>query len=90
MSNLAEGIHLIKFIVDGEYKCDPTLPIIKDASGNLNNVLEIVKDASDRTPSSYIKSTHSITSSVRHKLGGGIRNESISSSHLKIPKKGKQ
>lgn len=47
MSNLQEGTYLIKYIVDGKFKCDPTLPVIKDAAGHFNNVLEIVSDVSE-------------------------------------------
>ena len=42
MSNLTEGTYLIKFIVDGEFKCDPNLPVTTDSSGHLNNILEII------------------------------------------------
>lgn len=42
INNLSEGTYLIKFIVNGEFKCDRhILPIETDASGNVNNVLEI-------------------------------------------------
>lgn len=42
MSNLSEGTHLIKFIVDGEFMCDPNFPVTTDFTGHLNNILEIV------------------------------------------------
>jgi hypothetical protein len=47
MSNLTEGTYLIKYIVDCEFKCDPTLPMATDSSGHLNNVLEIVYENSE-------------------------------------------
>ena len=47
MSNLTEGTYLIKYIVDGELKCDPNLPLATDSSGHLNNILEIIYDNSD-------------------------------------------
>ena len=42
MSNLSEGTHMIKFLVDGQFKCDPLFPVITDSTGHLNNILEIV------------------------------------------------
>lgn len=42
MSNFSEGTHLIKFIVDGEFKCNPNYPTTTDSIGHLNNILEIV------------------------------------------------
>lgn len=47
MSNLTEGTYLIKYIVDGQFRCDPVLPMATDSSGHLNNVLEIVYDSSE-------------------------------------------
>jgi hypothetical protein len=47
MSNLTEGTYLIKYIVDGEFKCDPSLAMATDSSGHLNNVLEIVYENSE-------------------------------------------
>jgi hypothetical protein len=45
INNLSEGTYLIKFIVNGEFKCDDhLLPIATDSSGNTNNVLEIGYD----------------------------------------------
>jgi hypothetical protein len=44
MSNLTEGSHLIKFIVDGDFKCSNDLPITTDSLGFKNNILEIVFD----------------------------------------------
>ena len=42
INNLTEGTYLIKFIINGEFKCDDTLlPIITDDAGHINNVLEI-------------------------------------------------
>ena len=42
MSNLTEGTYLIKYLVDGEFRCDKNLPLTTDSSGHLNNILEIV------------------------------------------------
>ena len=42
MSNLTEGSYLIKYIVNGQFKCEPHLPTMIDSSGHLNNLLEIV------------------------------------------------
>lgn len=47
MSNLTEGTYLIKYLVDGEFKCDPIFPMATDSSGHLNNVLEIVFENSE-------------------------------------------
>lgn len=44
MSNLTVGSHLIKFIVDGEFRCSKDLPITTDSFGFKNNILEIVID----------------------------------------------
>ena len=38
---LPPGMYQYKFIVDGQWKHDPTLPSIKDDQGNINNVLEV-------------------------------------------------
>ena len=46
INNLQEGVYLIKFIVNGEYKCDDhLLPTATDSSGHINNVLEIGYDS---------------------------------------------
>lgn len=42
MSNLSEGTHLIKFLVDGQFKCDPNFPITTDSTGHPNNIIEII------------------------------------------------
>lgn len=45
INNLSEGVYLIKFIVNGEYRCDDhLLPTVTDSSGHINNVLEIGYD----------------------------------------------
>lgn len=45
IKNLSEGVYFIKFIVNGEYRCDDhLLPTITDSSGHINNVLEIGYD----------------------------------------------
>jgi hypothetical protein len=45
INNISEGVYLIKFIINGEYKCDDhLLPTITDSSGHINNVLEIGYD----------------------------------------------
>lgn len=45
INNITEGTYLIKFIVNGEFKCDEhLLPIATDPSGHTNNVLEIGYD----------------------------------------------
>jgi Glycogen recognition site of AMP-activated protein kinase len=45
INNLTEGTYLIKFIVNGEYRCDDhLLPTVTDSSGHINNVLEIGYD----------------------------------------------
>lgn len=42
INNIREGVYLIKFIIDGEFKCDEQfLPMVTDPSGFANNVLEI-------------------------------------------------
>ena len=47
MSNLSEGTYLVKYIIDGQFRCDPVLTMATDSSGHLNNVLEIVYDNSE-------------------------------------------
>ena len=45
INNLTEGTYLIKFIVNGEFRCDENLlPTATDSSGHVNNVLEIGYD----------------------------------------------
>jgi hypothetical protein len=45
INNLSEGVYFIKFIVNGEYRCDDhLLPTVTDSSGHINNVLEIGYD----------------------------------------------
>lgn len=45
VNNIQEGTYLIKFIVNGEFKCDDhLLPTVTDESGNINNILEIGYD----------------------------------------------
>lgn len=44
MSNLQEGIYLMKYLVDGEFRCEKTLPSATDSIGHLNNILEIFYD----------------------------------------------
>jgi hypothetical protein len=42
ISNINEGTYLLKFIVNGEFRCNEMhLPVATDASGYVNNVLEI-------------------------------------------------
>lgn len=42
INNISEGTYLIKFIVNGEFKCNnQLLPITTDELGYINNVLEI-------------------------------------------------
>jgi len=48
MLNLVEGVYLIKFLVDGQFKCSPDLQIAPDSYGNNNNILEIVIDDLDQ------------------------------------------
>jgi len=69
MNNLPEGTYLVKFLVDGHFKCDPTLPMAQDETGNLNNVLEIIFEASEMT-SIRRSGEHSgsITSSLKRGL----------------------
>ena len=46
INNIQEGTYLIKFIVNGEFRCDDhLLPTATDESGNINNVLEIGYDS---------------------------------------------
>ena len=45
INNIQEGTYLIKFIVNGEFRCDEhLLPTMTDESGNVNNILEIGYD----------------------------------------------
>ena len=42
ISNISEGTYLLKYIVNGEFKCNEVhLPIATDPCGYVNNVLEI-------------------------------------------------
>lgn len=42
ISNINEGTYLLKFIINGEFRCNEMhLPVATDASGYVNNVLEI-------------------------------------------------
>jgi hypothetical protein len=48
VNNIQEGSYLIKFIVNGEFRCDDhLLPTLTDESGNVNNILEIGYDNED-------------------------------------------
>ena len=40
---LDPGHHYFKFIIDGEWKYDPTKPFLTDSFGNINNVLDITE-----------------------------------------------
>jgi hypothetical protein len=40
---LAPGHHYFKFIIDSEWKYDPTKPFLTDSFGNINNVLDIAE-----------------------------------------------
>ena len=71
--NVQEGKYLIKFIVDGEYKCSKTLPIITDSAGQSNNLLEIVSDSDSSRRSVMRPLSGSISSSVYKGLTGGGR-----------------
>lgn len=44
LSDIPEGTYLIKFLVDGHFVIHPDLAIVEDASGNKNNVIEIIAD----------------------------------------------
>jgi hypothetical protein len=52
MSNLNEGTYLIKFVVDGEYKCNPNFTTITDAQGHFNNIIKIEYEYSDQPANS--------------------------------------
>lgn len=41
IANLPPGIHSYKFIVDGRWKHAPEQPVVTDAQGDVNNLLEI-------------------------------------------------
>ncbi|CDW81359.1 UNKNOWN [Stylonychia lemnae] len=71
MSNLSEGTHMIKFIVDSQFKCDPYFPVITDSTGHLNNILEIVSgtEQSER----YFSRQQSISSSLKEGLQGSLK-----------------
>lgn len=93
MSNLTEGTYLIKFIVDGEFKCDMHLPVITDASGHHNNLLEIVIDdneAESGRNNSVLGGGHteSVTSSLARGLKG-TRKQSKGSSSNRHSNRGK-
>ena len=48
MSNLEEGTYLIKFIVDGRYECNPNYMYTTDSFGNINNVIKIEYEESEK------------------------------------------
>eukprot|EP00347_Sterkiella_histriomuscorum_P019174 403342653 len=66
MSNLTEGTHLIKFIVDGQFQCNPAFPVTTDSTGHLNNILEIV--SGDQYSFRSGSQQQSIASSVKEGL----------------------
>jgi len=74
-ASIEEGAYQLKYIIDDEYKCDPALPMAHDPSGNLNNVLEIVWEASTASLS-IIKSQLGSQSRSSH-----LRVKSVSRSH---------
>lgn len=43
---LNKDIYQYKFIIDGEWKCSSSQPTIKDACGNINNLLDLTKKKS--------------------------------------------
>ena len=47
IQNLAPGRYLYRFIVDGKWQADPSQPMISDANGETNNVLEIFERKED-------------------------------------------
>ncbi len=38
---LSPGFYQYKYVVDGEWKCDPSEPIVEDGLGGHNNIIEI-------------------------------------------------
>ena len=52
MSNINEGTYLIKFVVNGEYKCNPNYTTITDSQGHLNNIIKIEYEFSDKRSNS--------------------------------------
>jgi len=73
MSNLSEGTHMIKFLVDGQFKCDPLFPVITDSTGHLNNILEIVSGTDQQSDGRYFSRPQSISSSLKEGLLGSSR-----------------
>lgn len=52
---IPKGIHVFKFLVDGEWKYDPEIAFTTDDYGNINNLIE-VKDSASEGPQYPTKS----------------------------------